>query len=158
MKYVALMVGLFWTSLSFAGGAFTYHGISSGMTSDEVDAITGCEEECWSLDDDEIEKWFSANGNVPPGLEGMGFKYTSGKTGGKLWRIELNFRESFSGATAKAAQLRVLNELYPDADIQSDRVELFSDYYVNYLTALMIDSALFDADVEAIYQDSVTKY
>jgi hypothetical protein len=152
MKYIALVVGLFWANLTFAGGAFTYHGISSGMTSDEVNAITGCTKYCSSLDSEEVKKFFSEK-EEPPGLMGMGFSYTSG---GKLWRIQLEFREA--SGPAGVAQLRALNELYPDAELQSGRVELFSNYYVDTKSALMIDSALFDADVEAVYQATIGKY
>lgn len=155
MKYVALVVGLFWTSLSFAGGAFTYHGISSGMTSDEVNAITGCTEYCSSLDMEEVGEFFSGK-EQPPGLMGMAFSYTSKETGSKLWRIQLDFREA-SGPIG-GAQLRALNELYPDAELKSGRVELFSNYYVDIKTALIIDSGLFDADVEAFYQATIDKY
>lgn len=156
MKYLILMISLFWINLSFAGGAFTYHGLSSGMTSDEVNAVTGCTSEyCSSLDSDELEKFFSEK-ELPPGLRGLGFSYTSSETGEKLWRIQLEFRKH-SGPPG-AAQLRAMNELYPDAEIQSGRTELFSNYYVDTLTALIIDSALFDADAEAVYQATIAKY
>ena len=137
---------------SHAGDAFTYHGISSGMTETEVNALTGCIEYCGALDYEESREFLGGDEKHPPGIWGMAFSYTSD---GKLWRIQLSFIER--GGPSGVAQRRVLTELYSDAELQksTDRIGSTS---IDLITAFMIDRGLFDADVDKIYESTIGKY
>jgi hypothetical protein len=72
-----------------------------------------------------------------------------------LWRIQLNFlKRSDAGGVA---QVRALTELYPDAALD-EFTERGSYSTREYLVALIIDSGLFDADAEKIYQETISQY
>jgi len=138
--------------MAHAGGAFNYHGIKSGMSQAEVDALTGCTKYCSSIDYTEARAFLGGEGNHPPDIFGMGFKYTSDD---KLWKIQLQFMER--DGPQGVAQLRAVTELYTDAEPQSGSSSMGSTQF-DTLDALMFDTGLFDADAEKIYQESITKY
>ena len=152
MRLFIIVLSFIFSSMAHSGGAFNYHGIKSGMSSAEVDALTGCTKYCSSLDYEATRALLGGEGNHPPHIWGMGFEYTSDD---KLWRIQLTFLER-SGATG-IAQLRAVTELYPDAETQSRSKSIGSTQF-DTLDALMIHTELFDADAEKIYQEDITKY
>ena len=61
-----------------------------------------------------------------------------------------------SGARG-VAQSRILTELYPDAELQKKSEKLYSVNF-DYVYALLIDSDLFAADVQKIYEEQKPKY
>jgi hypothetical protein len=152
MRLFIIVLAFIFSSMAHAGGAFNYHGVKSGMSKSEVDGLTGCTEYCSSIDYKETRAFLGGEGNHPPDIWGMGFKYTSDD---KLWRIQLQFIER--GGPQGVAQLRAITELYPDAEPQSGSSSIGSTQ-IDTLDALMIDTKLFDADAEKIYQESITKY
>ncbi len=152
-RFLAIPVFLF---ISIQAQAFEYHGISSGMTSEEVQSLIPCGGSCDLLLDDADKaaghKFFGGEDKVPPALAGMSFDYTSE---GGLWRISLKFLER-SGAQG-VVQTRILTELYPDAELQKKSEKFYSSYF-DYVYALLIDSDLFAADVQKIYEEQKPKY
>lgn len=150
MKYAIFVIGLLISISALSDSSFEYHGIKSGMSSEAVNGLVGCTESCYALDYKEVEAFL---GERPPRLWGMGFSYTSDD---KLWKIQLNFLDAGSGPQA-VAQRRALNELYPDAELDTF-TERGSYGNTDYIVAQLIDSALFDADAEAIYQSNISKY
>ena len=113
---------LFFVPLSSYG--FDYHGIKSGMSSEEVKNLTGCEynSSCSWEEVGEDNIFNTTMGINPPDLFSVDFSYTSDS---KLWRIQLSFRER-SGASG-VAQIRALSELYPDAEPQKQNQKLCED-------------------------------
>ena len=153
MKLLILIIFFTLSPLALAGNSFDYHGIKSGMTEDEVNKIIGCTEKCTTMEDDELKNFFGES--KPPLLSGIVFAYTSDK---KLWRIQLKFMSAKLGSNAAhAAQTRALEELYPDAELKRE-TENNKYFSLEYVYAMMIDNALFNADVEKIYQESISKY
>ena len=140
---------LFLFFISFSAFAFDYHGIKSGMSKTEVKKLTKCKEfeTClWQ----ETERFFKlGEDNHPPSLWDMQFSYTSDN---RLWRILLRFEED--SGTRGAAQLRALKELYPDAEFLEGRI----GSRASSLIVLLIDSDIFNKDVEKIYQETIDKY
>ena len=150
MKYAIFIIGLLTSFSALSESSFEYHGIKSGMSREAVNGLVGCTERCYALDYEEVEAFL---GERPPRLWGMGFSYTSDN---KLWKIQLNFLEVGSGPAA-VAQRRALTELYPDAELDT-LTEKLSYGNTDYIVAQLIDSALFDADAETIYQSEISKY
>ena len=139
---------LFLFFISFSTFAFDYHGIKSGMKVQQVKSFVKCEkfDTCsWQ----ETKKFFGGSNKLPPSLFDMNFSYTSDR---KLWRILLRFEED--SGTRGAAQLRALTELYPDAEFQEGRI----GSRASSLIVLLIDSDIFNKDVEKIYQETIDKY
>jgi len=131
--------------------AFDYHGIKSGMSRSQVDALVDCKEYCSGWDYKQLETFFGKD-KEPPALWEMYFSYTSDD---KLWKIHLKFLDS--GGPYGAAQTRILSELYDDAELQKSSSS--SSYgTTDYVNALIIDEALFDADVKKIYEETKSKY
>lgn len=85
-------------------------------------------------------------------LRQISFSYTSD---GKLWGIQLDFLED--SGTRKIAQQRVLTKLYPDVEL-STRTERGEHITMDFITARIVDSFLFKADVEKIYQQTISMY
>jgi len=139
---------------SFNTYAFEYHGIKSGTSSEEVKNLTGCERNYYcSLEEVGEGKVFNSSlGINPPDLWSVSFSYTSEA---KLWRIALSFREQ-SGA-AGVAQVRALTELYKDSELQNTSETIYSTT-IETVIALIIDSGLFEADAEKIYNEKISKY
>ena len=151
MRYLALVLALAFSSSAFSDTSFDYHGIKSGMSKEEVNGIVGCADRCWVLDYKEVEAFFGEE-NRPPRLWQMGFKYTSDN---KLWRIQLNFLKASD--SYGVAQTRILTELYPDAELD-EFTERGSYGDTDYVVAMLIDSDLFAADAEKLYQEGISKY
>ena len=147
---------LFLFFVSFSSFAFDYHGIKSGMTDQQVKSFVKCEyvSRC---DNEETERFFGGEDNVPPALWNMQFSYTNDH---RLWRISLRFREK--SGTVGAAQLKALGELYPDVELQNttQRIGGSSSYAfdIDVLVALLIDIDLFQEDVAKIYRETIDKY
>jgi hypothetical protein len=156
MKHILFLVLTVFMVIHAEASSFDYHGISSGMTSEEVKSLISCDGSCDFLMDDADKaashSFFGGEDKVPPSLTGMSFDYTSE---GGLWRISLKFMES-SGARG-VAQSRILTELYPDAELQKKSEKLYSVNF-DYVYALLIDSDLFAADVQKIYEEQKPKY
>lgn len=154
MKFLALLIILTLSPSLLAGESFDYHGIKSGMTKDEVNKIIGCTEQCYTMDSDKIKEFFGES-KKPPLLSEIEFAYTSDS---KLWRIRLKFTSAnLISLAASYAQTRALEELYPDAELKRE-TESNKYFSIEYVHAMMIDSSLFEADAEKIYQDLISKY
>jgi|AACY02.6.fsa_nt_gi hypothetical protein len=156
MKHILILVLTVFMVTHVEASSFDYHGISSGMTSEEVQSLLPCGGSCDLLLDDADKAaghtFFGGEDKVPPALAGISFDYTSE---GGLWRISLKFMER--GGASGVAQTRILTELYPDAELQKKSEKLYSSYF-DYVYALLIDSDLFAADVQKIYEDQKPKY
>ena len=133
--------------ISFSAFAFDYHGLKSGMTDNQIKSLTKCKYSS-SCSSDDLDRFFGGEENTPPALSEMRFTYTSDN---KLWRIVLSFYER--RGPAGVAQLRALNELYPDLEIKRE-----PSTYGAYRIAFLVDSDLFDKDVEKIYNETIDKY
>jgi hypothetical protein len=151
MKYAIFIIGLLTSFSALSDSSFEYHGIKSGMSKEAVNELVGWCKTCSSLDYKGVEAFLGEEG--PPRLWQISFRYTSDD---KLWKIQLNFLEMGSGPAA-VAQRRALNELYPDAELDTF-TERGSYSNTDYIVAQLIDSALFDADAEKIYQSEISKY
>ena len=141
--------------MSFNSFGFDYHGIKSGMSKDEVKALTKCKEatECDSDDAVGDDKVFLPNLNIPS-LWSVQFSYTSDD---KLWRISLYFIEQ-SGASG-VAQKRALDELYECCQNQSERVGGSTyGFNLDLIVAQLIDEQLFMQDVDKIYNEQIGLY
>ena len=148
-QLITLFLIFFTTSLS---AAFEYHGFKSGMSKEEVDEILG--QDSSSCDYTCRKDYFAKLGRSdPPALWKFSFKFTSDN---KLWRIQLDFLDLGSGPSS-VAQTRALEKLYPDAELQR-RTEKGQYIDYDYVTALLIDSRLFEADVKKIYNERIDKY
>jgi carotenoid cleavage dioxygenase-like enzyme len=154
MKKILLPILLLASFYSFG---FDYHGIKSGMSGDEVKALTGCEYKS-SCSDDEVgeDKIFNKSlGINPPNLWSAAFAYT---TDGKLWRITLNFREaSFARGVA---QQKALDQLYSSVTKTTERIGGSSQYAFNVdiLAAMLIDESLFKQDADKIFKETIDLY
>ena len=142
--------------ISINSFAFDYHGIKSGMSEEEVQALTGCAKST-SCTNKEVgtDKVFNTTlGINPPNLRSVSFKFTSDD---ELWRITLNFYElSFAGGVA---QKRALDELYSSVTKTSERVGSGSySYNVDILAAMLIDDKLFNKSVDKIYEKTIDLY
>jgi len=136
-------------TLSFNTFAFEWHGIKSGMSKEEVDAITGGKSGWQDVGEGEI--FNTTMGINPPNLFTVDFSYTSDD---KLWRISLNF-EKQSGARS-IAQTRALNELYGSYIERS--VNYYSSYSMPCLVVMFIDDELFEQDAEKFYKEQIDLY
>lgn len=143
--FITILLGLF----SISAYSFDYHGIKSGMTKDEVQAILKCEySSCTFGDDDDpednavLDKFFGET--KPANLKRIEFAYTHDH---KLWRIRLKFETYKIGIALPVGFKMALEEKYTDASVdeETDRSGFLpkSIYY-----AFLIDSELFAADVE----------
>jgi len=143
------LIFLFLFFISFSSFAFEYHGIKSGMSKGEVRSFTECEtfEYCYPKETKSFFNYYELS--LPPSLFNMRFSYTSDN---KLWSISLTFEEV--NGTRGAAQLRALTELYPDAELIKGRISSTR----SSLIVLLIDSDMFNKDVEKIYQKTIDKY
>mgnify|MGYP001397894431 CR=1 FL=1 len=154
MKKIILPILLLTSFYSFA---FDYHGIKSGMSGDEVKALTGCEYTS-SCSSDEVgeDKIFNKSlGINPPNLRSAAFAYT---TDGKLWRITLNFRES--SFARGVAQKKALELLYTNVTKTTERIGGSSQYAFNVdiLVAMLIDDKLFEQDADKVYKETIDLY
>ena len=149
MKKIILPILLL---VSFNSFAFEWHGFKSGMTSDEVKELTSakyassCDWQC-------RKAYFEKRGtDAPPGLWQMSFSFTSES---KLWRIQMNYLES--GGPSGVAQTRILQELFPDVELQKQS-ESTSYGSTDYVVAMLVDNDLFEEDIERIYNNTKDKY
>jgi hypothetical protein len=149
MKKIILPILLL---VSFNSFAFEWHGFKSGMTVDEVKELTSakyassCDWQC-------KKAYFEKRGtDSPPSLWDMSFNFTSEA---KLWRIQMNYIEA--GGAHAVAQTRILQELFPDVELQK-RSESTSYSSTDYVVAMLIDNDLFVEDVERIYNNTKDKY
>ena len=150
MKKIILPILLL---VSFNSFAFEWHGFKSGMTQDEVKELTSTEYAS-SCDWQCRKAYFEKRGvDSPPGLWQMGFSYTSES---KLWRIQMDYFES-SGPRG-VAQTRILQELFPDAELQNRSESSSYGSINNFVTAMLIDKDLFEEDIERIYNNTKDKY
>ena len=150
---ISILFGLF----SVSASAFDYHGIKSGMTKDEMQAILKCESETCKFGDDDDPKDNPALdvffGEIKPhGLKQIEFAYTHDN---KLWRIRLKFEQYKFGIAMPVVFKSALEKKYPDASIdeETDRSGYFP---VTVYYAFLIDSQLFAADVKH-WQDEFIK-
>ena len=143
--------------------AFEYHEIKSGMTFEEVTEITGCKKDCGSkrsthpvqiITHHDFKPLFGEEENVPHYLSRIALQFTSDY---KLFHLELRFWKAAEGPEA-AAQKKVLNELYPDTPLIETSEQRPGGYTMEYITAKIIDKALFQQDVEKIYEETKNKY
>ena len=142
---IALFLIFFTTSLS---AAFEYHGFKSGMPKEKADEMLG--QSSYSCNILCVQDYFSKLGREkPPALAQLSFESTSDE---KLWRIQLDFIDQGTGPYA-IAQTRALKNLYPDAELQRRKESSFK-----YVTALLIDSRLAEADAKKIYNERIDKY
>ena len=149
MKTIILLISLIFSLNLFA---FEWHGFTSGMTSDEVKELTGakyatsCDYQC-------RKAYFEKRGTTePPMLWQIGFSFTSES---KLWRIQMDYLKS--NGTYEVAHTRILKELFPDVELQ-DRSESNSYGSTDFVIAMLVDSDLFEADIERIYNNNIDKY
>jgi hypothetical protein len=146
MKKIILPILLLTSFYSFA---FDYHGIKSGMSKEEVNALTGGKS-AWG-DVGEGKVFNTTMGINPPNLFTVDFSYT---TDDKLWRITLNFRErSFSAAVA---QQKALREIY--GEFTKTSINYYSSYTMNVLQVLLIDDELFKQDADKIFKETIDLY
>ena len=139
---------------SFYSFAFDYHGIKSGMSREEVKALTGCEySSSCSFREVGADRIFNTTlGINPPSLWSVSFAYTSDD---KLWRITLKFREaSFARGVA---QRKALEELYSSVSKKTERAGT-SSLNVDLLVAMLIDDNLFKKDSDKIYKETIDLY
>ncbi len=144
--FITILLSIFSTSAY----SFDYHGIESGMTKDEVQAILKCEysSACTFGDDDDakdnavLDKFFGEK--KPTNLKKIEFEYTRNQV---LWRIRLKFETFGFGIAMPAAFKMALQEKYTDASVDEeiDRSGYFPKtvYY-----AFLIDSELFASDLK----------
>ena len=149
MKKIILPILLL---VSFNSFAFEWHGFKSGMTADEVKELTfaeyasSCDWQC-------RQAYFKKRGTAsPPRLWQMGFSFTSES---KLWRIQMDYLES--SGTYGVAQTKSLKELFPDVELQN-RSESTTYGSRDYVVAMLVDSDLFEEDIERIYNNNKDKY
>jgi hypothetical protein len=150
-----LIIGFSLGLLSISVNAFDYHGIKSGMTSEEVQTLLKCEykSSCELGDDDDPEDKLALDaffGNVKPtGFKKMEFQYTKDD---KLWRIVLKFEGPLFGITRSAGFKTALAEKYPDSPLQeeSDRTGYFPK---TIYSAFLIDSQLFADDIQHFHNE-----
>jgi len=147
-----IVLGVVLLGTSLLSQAFEYHGIKSGMSTSEVDSLTGCTEYCSSIDYSTVREFFGGVESTPPSLSTMSFSYTSDS---KLWRIQLSFWER--DGTRGVAQSMILRELYPDAELQKSSKQT-SYGSTDYINAMLLDTALFNQDVQKIYNETRGKY
>ena len=94
---------------------------------------------------------------VPDGVA-FRFKTTghpSSSYGGKFYSQSLAVKKS--NGTNEVAQTRILKELFPDVELQ-DRSESNSYGSTDFVIAMLVDSDLFEADIERIYNNKIDKY
>lgn len=139
--------------LSLSVSAFEYHGIKSGMLKSEVEALIKCEySQCGFEDAEPVKLFFGGEKSTPPSFWGMKFSYTSDL---KLWKIALSFRTR--SAAAGVAQVRILTGLYPDAELQNTTTTIYSTS-IDIVVAQLIDTPLFLADIEKLYEAQKGSY
>jgi len=153
MKKIILPILLLTSFYSFA---FDYHGIKSGMSKEEVQALTGCQSylNC-SYEDIGEDKIFNTTlGINPPSLWDVSFAFTSDD---ELWRITLNFREeSFARGVA---QQKALDELYSSVTKKSKKMGSGSySFNLDLLVAMLIDDNLFKKEADKIYKETIDLY
>lgn len=134
---------------SFHSLAFDYHGIKSGMSKEEVDALTGGKSGWQDVGEGEV--FNTTMGINPPNLFTVNFSYT---TDDKLWRITLNFAESSFGAAV--AQQKALREIY--GEFTKTSINYYSSYTMNVLQVLLIDDELFEQDADKIFKETIDLY
>ena len=138
------------SNILLAEDNFEWNGINAGMSPEEIMTITACSNA--SCDVEETKAYFENNDlTLPAGLISMDFAFTS--VSDELWRIQLNFWES--SGSERAAQLKLLDKYYPDAESQSGTYNLGSGSFkfnVDTDVRMIIDNARFQDDIAAIIE------